>query len=72
MLPLSRAKYDFKSKFYKDPDISSRTYSECQNDMTTKASPSTDTIMKAMKLLNIDSSDKAIRSRIPEAPAARL
>lgn len=61
------SKYDFKSKFYKDSGISSRSYSEYQNAMTTKASPSTDTMLKAMKLLDIDNVDEAIRSRIPEA-----
>ena len=33
----------------------------------TKASPSTDTMMKALKLLDIDNVDETIRSRIPEA-----
>ena len=61
------SKYDFKSKFYKDSGISSRSYSEYQNAMTTKASPSTDTMLKAMKLLDIDNVDEAIRFRIPEA-----
>ena len=33
----------------------------------TKASPSTDTMMKALKLLDIDNVDETIRSKIPEA-----
>lgn len=62
-------KYDYKSKFYKDSGISSRSYSEYQDAMTTKASPSTDTMMKALKLLDIDNVDEAIRARIPDASA---
>lgn len=61
------SKYDYKSKFYKDSGISSRSYSEYQDAMATKASPSTDTMMKALKLLAIDNVDEVIRSRIPEA-----
>ena len=60
------SRYDFKSKFYKDSGISSRSYSEYQDATTTMASPSTDTMMKAMKLLDIDEVDEAIRFRIPE------
>lgn len=61
------SKYDYKSKFYKDSGISSRSCSEYQDAMTTKASPSTYTMMKALKLLDIDNVDEAIRTRIPEA-----
>ena len=60
------SRYDFKSQFYKDSGISSRSYSEYQNATTTMASPSTDTMLKVMKLLEIDNIDEAIRSAIPE------
>lgn len=60
------SRYDFKSNFYKDSGISSRSYSEYQDATTTMASPSTDTMLKILKLLDIDNVDEAIRSRIPE------
>lgn len=60
------SRYDFKSNFYKDSGISSRSYSEYQDATTTMASPSTDTMLKILKLLGIDNVDEAIRSRIPE------
>lgn len=60
------SRYDFKSNFYKDSGISSRSYSEYQDATATMASPSTDTMLKILKLLDIDNVDEAIRSRIPE------